>query len=152
MVTLRVGKHTIFLDDEDLNRVRFLSMTLTGQSRGVLSATIEGRTRSLARFILNYNGPLEVDHKDHNKFNFQKTNLRPATRQQQMANSKPQLNRKYKGISQHSNRSFRASLKFNQKQVHIGYFDTEEQAAKAYDKKAKQLFGEFALLNFKEIL
>jgi hypothetical protein len=38
-------------------------------------------------------------------------------------------------------------VKFNQQQIYLGYFDTQEAAARAYNAKAAELFGEFAYLN-----
>ena len=45
---------------------------------------------------------------------------------------------------------WRATIKIAQKDIHIGYFDTELEAAEAYDEKALELFGEFAKPNFKD--
>ena len=38
-------------------------------------------------------------------------------------------------------------IKLNQKTIHLGYFSTPEEASKIYNIKAKELFGEFAILN-----
>jgi|TARA_R110002020_G_C15975619_1_gene747963 hypothetical protein len=43
-----------------------------------------------------------------------------------------------------------AYIMFNQKNIYLGSYKTKEEAARAYDKKAIELFGEFAQLNFPE--
>ena len=107
------------------------------------------------RVVLELND-LEIkgDHIDGNGLNNQRYNLRPSTNSENARNAKPSNNKssKYKGVSlkkEHSSKKWCARIKFNGKQIHIGYFECEIHAALAYDKKAKELFGEFAYLNFK---
>ena len=47
----------------------------------------------------------------------------------------------YTGVYSENNR-FRAVISVNRKSVHIGMFNTPEEAALAYNKKSKELFGE----------
>lgn len=98
--------------------------------------------------------PEFVDHKDRNKSNNKWNNLREATRSQNAANkgkNKDCTNR-YKGITHFNNttkKKWTAQIKVNEKHIHIGCFKTQKEAARAYDKKALELFGKFAKLNFK---
>lgn len=56
---------------------------------------------------------------------------------------------KFYGVYQHTGRAtFGANIKQNGNMLRIGHFETEEEAARAYDEKAKELYGEFARLNF----
>ncbi len=94
-----------------------------------------------------------TDHEDGNGLNNQKSNLRIVTNAQNHMNKKGNRNTssKYKGVcwNKESNK-WTSSITLNQKQTHLGYFTCEKKAAKAYDKKAKELFGEYSRLNFKE--
>lgn len=97
----------------------------------------------------------EVHHKDTDKLNNCKSNLQligfsdhQVTKSKQSNNQsgykgvcwkKPQGNRKGQWVAQVSK---------NKKKIHIGYYSTPLEAAKAYDIMAYTLFGDVALLNF----
>ncbi|MFC2176665.1 HNH endonuclease [Bacteroidota bacterium] len=52
----------------------------------------------------------------------------------------------YRGVTKEKNR-FRAVIYHERKAINLGFFDTAEEAAKAYNKKSKELFGETGSLN-----
>lgn len=89
-----------------------------------------------------------VDHRNKNTTDNRRTNLRIAGTSRNQANRKPNGERPYKGVHQHTNGRWRARVKVDGITHHLGYFDTLEEAARAYDEGAKRFFGEFAQLNF----
>lgn len=93
--------------------------------------------------------PTELDHRDRDKLNNRIDNLRVATRSQNTANTRKSWgSSKAKGVYWETKRkSFRAHVRFHGKSIHLGYFDIEDEAAHAYNKKAIELFGEYASLN-----
>ena len=56
----------------------------------------------------------------------------------------------YKGVSTNNSltRPWRAQIIENYKQIYIGSYPTQVEAAKAYDRKAKSLWGFHCYLNF----
>ena len=93
---------------------------------------------------------LIVDHIDRDKDNNQITNLRWATHQQNMMNRVIQSNTssQYKGVIRLRNTDkWIVRIKMNRKSIHLGTFANEEDAVRAYNAKAIELFGEFANLN-----
>lgn len=91
----------------------------------------------------------ETDHKNHNKLDNRRGNLRPASRSQNQGNRKIQQGvSKFKGVHWYKDRKkWQAQIKFEGKRKHLGYFTDEIEAVEAYNRAAKKLFGEFAYLN-----
>lgn len=109
----------------------------------------------LHRLLMNTPKGMHTDHINRDKLDNRKSNLRICTASQNMMNGTSSRVRHgatrtmYKGVSKQSNcKSYRAALQIKGKQIYIGSFKTQEEAAKAYDTKAKELFGEFARTNF----
>jgi hypothetical protein len=100
-----------------------------------------------------YNEKLQIDRINNNG-NYEPSNCRWVTQQQNVFN-KPgskKSSSKYKGVSWNKkNKNWRANITIKckeiRKQYNIGSFKTEIDAATAYNKRAKELFGEHAYLN-----
>jgi hypothetical protein len=93
-----------------------------------------------------------VDHIDHDGLNNRRDNLRVATHTQNICNRRMNANvksSKYKGVLWRSDRlMWAASIRSDGKLKHIGYFDSEEDAARAYDAVAKRIHGIYSHTNF----
>lgn len=88
----------------------------------------------------------EIDHTDTNTLNDKWENLREATRIENCRNIKVRSHNKLgiKGVSQIKNK-YKAVINIgNGKDKYLGYFDTIEEAKKAYDDAAALHFGQFA--------
>lgn len=137
MKLIEMDYGTILVDDEDLIRVCLHTWSFTGQ---IINTEIAGATITIGRFILNYTGILDVDHKDVNPFNNQKSKKKY-----------PNTNGLLKGVTFCPRLNmYRSRIRHNKKLTHLGYFKTELSAGLAYDRAALQAFGEFASLNFPE--
>lgn len=109
----------------------------------------------LHNFIMKPPAGKCVDHKDRNGINNVRSNLRIATHSQNHGNkSKPRdvkniKTSQYKGVSWDTSTAMWAGMIGCQgKQYFLGRFSSEIEAAKSYDAKAYELFGEFAFVNF----
>lgn len=93
-----------------------------------------------------------VDHIDGNQLNNRSGNLRICTQAENIANSKSRGGKsKYRGVYKSRNGKWVAQLSSNGERFCIGTFDNEVDAAKAWDKKATEVHGEYANLNLSVI-
>jgi len=93
-----------------------------------------------------------VDHKDRDTYNCQRSNLREATQSEQVANTRMRENVSgYKGVYYDRKRQhWYAQVRRDGITIHVGCYNSSELAARARDRVAKSMFGEFAVLNFPE--
>jgi hypothetical protein len=123
---------------------------------GKIDGKYKGTTENMHRFILGItNSKISIDHKNGNTLDNRRENLRIASTAQNASNLN-ELNcnntNGFRGVTigPHKNRlMWRARI--GRKRIHLGYFSTPEEAAKAFDKAAKEMYGEFCgKLNFPE--
>lgn len=93
----------------------------------------------------------EIDHINGNPRDNRIENLRDCSHAENLRNSAPSGERKYKGafLVKRLGR-WKACIHYEGKNYHLGYFASLERAALAYDAKAIELYGAFARLNFPE--
>lgn len=104
----------------------------------------------LHKVVMNADAGQIIDHKDRDKMNCQRDNLRPATNSENTINSDHGSRGKspYRGVDQDKRSGrWRAYIQKDKKRKYLGMFEYEIEAAKAYDDEAKIVHGEFARLN-----
>lgn len=122
----------------------------------------EGQRKSytfhLSRLLWEiFKGPIPdgmvIDHIDHNPFNNTWDNLRLCSRQDNVRNRRKSVGKssKYKGVYTRRNK-WVATIVIDRKVKWIGTFDTELEAAKAYDREALGTFKDFSCLNFPDVV
>ena len=149
-IPLTRGKFAIVdeADFERLNRYKWHAICIRG--KWYARRCPGGKPIMMHREIMNAPADKLVDHIDGNGLNNRRCNLRLCTQQQNMQNRRPLIRTsKFKGVWYcKRTRKWVATIVLDGKTIHLGRFDDEIEAARAYDRKAIELFGEFAYLNF----
>lgn len=92
----------------------------------------------------------QTDHKNGNGLDNRDSNLRHASQSQNLQNQRKNRRVHYKGVHRRHDcveRPYRARIHAGGKDIYLGQFETEIEAAAAYNAAAVQHFGEFARLN-----
>lgn len=125
--------------------------TNTGYRR-VKIKNIGYQVHRLIFFIHHGYFPDVVDHINQDKLDNRIENLRDSGYQgKNVVNSELRSDNSsgYRGVTWHkATQKWMSSVFFKGKRYHLGVFEDKDHAATEYDKKAKELFGDFARLNF----
>lgn len=156
-IDLTQGKVAIVDDDdfEELSKYKWYANKIKGVHYAMRNSPTDTRKYIkllMHRSIMEARKEQQVDHINGNRLDNRKVNLRLCNNAENSWNR--QRGRglsKYKGIYFHKpTQKWLARIMRNGHHYHIGLYKTEEEAARAYDRKARVLFGDFAYLNFTE--
>lgn len=148
--------YEILVDAEDFDLLNKYSwwVSVRGKRIGVFRSTkVNGKNKTIQmhREIMQPEADLVVDHINRNRLDNRRCNLRICTQFENARNVGPATHKKYKGTTKQvrgNHVGWVVKIRNGGKQIYLGYFTDEVEAAKAYDKAAIELHGEFAHLNF----
>ncbi len=149
-------------EDEPLFDQHIYSASDTGNGRIYVCRTIwNGKDRKQDKvywhkLITNPPSNMVADHINGDSLDNRRSNLRVATPAQNCINRGANRTHRgksttssYKGVSWDKRRNkWVSNIGHDYKRIYLGCFDVPEDAARAYDAKAQELYGEFAYRNF----
>lgn len=141
------------VDDCDFEFLSQFTWTYSG-GYAVTALSVYGRnyTTRMHRVIMAAPAGLEVDHRNRDRLDNRRRNLRFCTRGQNNHNSdskvairrKGKFTSKYVGVKKNRNGSFTARIWFDKKAKELGTFRSEEDARSAVIAGSKKYYGEFS--------
>lgn len=147
-IILTNNKLSVKVDDEDYSNLVQWNWLI---EYGYAQRLVKGIRIRMHREIMNATKGKYIDHINGDKLDNRKENLRFCTQRENSKNVKVERKNNtsgYKGVAwKKQNKKWRASIFLNYKNIHIGYYDTKEKAALAYNEAAIKYHGEFARLN-----
>lgn len=158
MKSIKLTKDNVtIIDDGDfinVSRFRWCSLSANGKTYACRGVVNRGRSKTILmhREIMGITSSnIHVDHINGNTLDNRRENLRVCTHKQNIRNSNKRYSHSssaYKGVCKRSNvKKWHAYIVVDGSQKFLGSYAYECDAAKAYNKAAKDLFGEFARLN-----
>lgn len=127
---------------------RMLNKTAGADNTGYILIKIDGKKYKAHRLAWLYvYGTLPVSNLDHingNPFDNRINNLRECTQAQNIANMRRWANKMLpKGVKR-AGKKFQARITYQKKVLHLGIYETVDEASDAYFNKSVELYGEFA--------
>jgi hypothetical protein len=147
---INIKGYDVIIDDDMAPLVLARKWHISRHKNGIYFAsavyTKNGRSYEirLHRLIACAVDGLFVDHINGNTLDNRRENLRVCTNAENTRNQSDRHRNKtgYKGVVKVKNK-YKAKIMFEGRGIHLGYFNTPEEASLIYEKKAKELFGEF---------
>lgn len=148
---LYCGEHRILLDSCDVDRVSEFQWSVG--THGYATSGCGKNQILLHRMIADAGNGEMVDHINRNKLDNRRMNLRLCSFQQNTMNREKLISgsNPYKGVCRLRDGCWQAQIQYNNHSIYLGRFSDVCEAAKAYDAAARELFGEFAYLNFPDL-
>lgn len=142
----------VLLDDEDYEEMSVWSWNISWKGYAIRTERAGGKRtiylhREVAKRAGIKIGSKQVDHRDGDKMDCRRENLRIASNQQNQANVSRQTNNTtgFKGVSYHKvKKKWIARIGVRYKRISLGHFDNPEDAHAAYEAAAIKYFGQFA--------
>lgn len=153
----KYGKHVVFVSDRDYKLVSKHVWHVFKQPLGytfyastAINTPVGWRQMYMHRLIMRLKKGEEIDHRNMNGLDNRRSNLRKCKRSENGAHRNRQKNNTtgFKGVVfRKSDKKYQATIKINNKCIHLGLHKTALKAARVYNIAAKELHGKFAILN-----
>ncbi len=139
------------VDDQDYDLINIYTWYMTSEGYVARTASLHGlkRTVWMSREVLGlaYGDGLKADHKNRNRLDNRRSNLRVVTDAQNQQNRSAEGNQtfqgsptssRHRGVSMYRNGMWRVQIQLDGKKYHLGYFDDEEEAGRVAIEARRQ--------------
>lgn len=150
ILTLSNSKQLCLIDMEDYEKIKNYRWLIHGTKLYVKTNLNKPKRSQYLHKTVFGEYKKEIDHINRLPWDNRKSNLREVNRSQNQQNrvSHKETVSKYKGVTWRIHENlWHSRIRFNGKLLHLGYFKTEKDAAIAYNKKASELYGDYAFQN-----
>ncbi len=146
LVIITQNGDVILADSEDYPVLSKYSWCIS--KKGYAVANINHKVTKMSRYILGANNPKDViDHKNNIKLDNRKKNLRKCTQAENVRNRTGKSKNGFIGIRLTPQGKYNVRITIDRREIHIGNYDTLEEAIKARNEAEDKYHGEFGSHN-----